>query len=66
MSQDQIRTSHGHVGCYSHGHDLVPCRVAVAAAAAAASLTSPVLRGHLAARPSVGARGDPVRALGLG
>ena len=61
MSQGQIQTSHGHEVCYSHDHALFPSQVAVAA-----GLTLPVLRGHLVARPSVGARGDPERAQALG
>jgi hypothetical protein len=64
MSQDQIQTSRGHEVCYSHDHVLFPCRVVVVAAAA--GLTSPALRGRLAARPSVGEQGDPERAQGLG
>jgi hypothetical protein len=61
MSRARIPTSRGHVVCYSHDHDLVPCQ-----AGEAANWTSPELRRHLAVRPSVGERGDPERALGLG
>jgi hypothetical protein len=64
MSQGQIQTSRGHEVCYySHDHALFPCR---AVAAAAAGWTSPALRGRLAARPSVGARGDREWAQGPG
>lgn len=64
LSQGQIQTSRGHGTCYSHDHALFPCHAA--AAAAAAGLTSPALQRCLIARPSVGARGDPERAQGLG
>lgn len=65
MSQGQIQTSRGHEVCYySHDHALFPCRAV--AAVAAAGLTSPALQGRLAARPSVGVRGDPEWAQGLG
>jgi hypothetical protein len=61
-SRAQIRTSRGHVVCYSHDHDHVPCQVV---AGEAASWTSPGVRRHLAVRPSVEERGDPERAPGL-
>ena len=63
MSQGQIQTSRGHEVCYSHDHAPFPCRVVVVVAAGS---TSRALRGRLAARPSVGERGDPGRAQRLG
>jgi hypothetical protein len=66
MSQGQIQTSRGREVCYSHDHALFPCRAAAVVVVAAAGLTSPALRGRLVARPSVGERGDPERAQGLG